>query len=82
MYRVDSQQRGRRNTYLKSAAVTDMTHFDLVLVHCADVGLHLYDTSGRQSVFTLFLYTLREIGYKLNKMDAKAVSTTGKAQIQ
>lgn len=55
-YKVDSQQKDRGNTYLKCDAVTDMTQFNLVLVHCADVGLHLYDASGRQGVFTLFLY--------------------------
>lgn len=34
------------NIYLESDVVTDVAHFDLVLIHCADVWLHLYDTSG------------------------------------
>lgn len=42
--------------YLESNVVTDVAHFDLVLIHSADVRLHLDDTSGGQGVFTPFLY--------------------------
>lgn len=40
---------------LESDVVTDVAHFNLVLVHCADVWLHFNDTSSGQSVFSPFL---------------------------
>lgn len=45
----------RGNIYLEDDVVTDVAHFNLVLIHCANVWLHLYNTSGGQSVFTPFL---------------------------
>lgn len=41
--------------YLKGDVVADVTHFDLVLIHFANILLHLNDTSGGQGVFTSFL---------------------------
>lgn len=55
LHGLSERERERRKAYLKSNIVADLADFDLVLIHGADVWLHLYNTPGRQSVFTLFL---------------------------
>lgn len=49
---------------LKHNVATDVTHFDLVLVHCSDVRLHLNNTSGGQRVLPPFLNQRNTIPHK------------------
>lgn len=54
-YEGDITKCKKGNIYLESDVTTDVAHFDMVLIHCANIRLHLYDTPGGQGIFAPFL---------------------------
>lgn len=59
--------------YLEDNVVTDAAHFDLVLIHSANVLLHLDDTSGGQAVFTLFLNSKKRVFLFFNMINTNVL---------